>query len=214
MNWDLLPALRPCWQKLPGGHRDPVLLSVGFGAVAPVRQRDPAVHGPEGSTRPSDAQNWPAGHAWHSPAKQRLTALTSAQTAKQATCRVRSLNTASRTLVHRCRFSPSLQQTCLCLLYCKEEKKPTHFYPWSSNPVPGYRFLWGRAQDDYSQDKCSQLGRAEGWSLAPGSETLEDRACTLPALKPPGTSLVKTFKHWRRSEEKMVHATFCFYIYI
>lgn len=62
-----LPALCPSWQKIPGGQRDPVLLSVGFGIVAPVRQRNPAAQDPEGSTKPSDPQNWPAGHTRHSP---------------------------------------------------------------------------------------------------------------------------------------------------
>lgn len=62
------PALKPCWQKTPGGHKDPVLLSVGFGIVAPIRQRKPAAQCPEGSTKPSDPQNWPAGHSRHSPA--------------------------------------------------------------------------------------------------------------------------------------------------
>lgn len=63
-----LPALSPCWQKIPGGQRDPVLLSVGFGTAAPIRQRNPAAQDPEGSTKPSDPQNWPAGHIRHSPA--------------------------------------------------------------------------------------------------------------------------------------------------
>lgn len=63
-----LPALCPCRQKTPGGQREPVLLSVGLGTVAPIRQRNPAAHTPDGSTKPSDPQNWPAGHARHSPA--------------------------------------------------------------------------------------------------------------------------------------------------
>lgn len=53
----ILPALNPCWQKLPGGQRDPVLSSVGFGTEAPITQRNPAAHAPEGSTKPSDPQN-------------------------------------------------------------------------------------------------------------------------------------------------------------
>lgn len=64
----VLPALNPCWQKLPGGHRDPVLLSVGFGTEAPITQRNPAAQAPEGSVKPSEPQNWPAGHTRHSPA--------------------------------------------------------------------------------------------------------------------------------------------------
>ena len=62
------PALCPFWQKIPGGQRDPVLLSVGFGTVAPIRQRKPGAQDPEGSTKPPDPQNWPAGHTRHSPA--------------------------------------------------------------------------------------------------------------------------------------------------
>lgn len=63
-----LPAFEPRWQNVPGGHRDPVLLSVGFGTEAPVTQRKPAAQNPEGPVKPSEAQNRPAGHARHSPA--------------------------------------------------------------------------------------------------------------------------------------------------
>lgn len=43
-----LPAVCPRWQNFPGGQRDPVLLSVGLGTVAPIKHRNPAAHGPEG----------------------------------------------------------------------------------------------------------------------------------------------------------------------
>lgn len=63
-----LPAFEPCRQNVPGGHGDPVMLSVGFGTEAPVTHRKPAAQNPDGSVKPSEAQNWPAGHTRHSAA--------------------------------------------------------------------------------------------------------------------------------------------------
>lgn len=88
-----------------------------------------------------------------------------------------------RSLIHGCLFTTASFSL-------------SHFYRRRSDPVLDYRCLWGRAEDDHFQDKCSQQGRPEDWKSAPGSGSPEDRVCILPVLKTPGTSLVQTFKHW------------------
>lgn len=50
------PALSPRRQYPPGGHKVPVLLSLGLGTVAWIKQRNPGAQGPEGSESPSEPQ--------------------------------------------------------------------------------------------------------------------------------------------------------------